>query len=150
MGAEIANAIQNLKLLEAEERRHSGDEPINGLVAAQLLAAIAANYETGGHGVDRATLSRDFGLSVDVIERIAKRLRARGLLAEVAGDREGFIPGRPASRITLDEVLAAFRSTDLEAAEGNTAPQLAALISDLEEARKARIGNTTIADLLPR
>jgi len=150
MGAEIANAIQNLKLLEAEERRHSGDEPINGLVAAQLLAAIAANYDKGGRGVDRATLSRDFGLSVDVIDRIAARLRARGLLALVAGDRDGFIPGRPASRIPLDEVLAAFRSTDLEAAEGNTAPELATLIHDLEESRKARIGNTTIADLLPK
>ena len=150
LGAEIANAIQNLRLLEAEERRRSGDEPINGLVAAQLLAVIAANYEQGGHGVDRATLSRDFGLSVDVIDRIAARLRPRGLLAEVAGDREGFIPGRPASRIALDEVLAAFRSTDLETAQGATSPELAALISDLEAARKARIGETTLADLLPK
>jgi membrane protein len=150
MGAEIANAIQNLRLLEAEERRRSGDEPINGLVAAQLLSAVAANYEKGGRGVDRATLSRDFGLSIDVIDRVAARLRARGLLAQVAGDREGFIPGRPANRIPLDEVLAAFRSTDLEAAQGHTAPELAALISDLEEARKVRIGNTTIADLLPK
>jgi membrane protein len=150
LGAEIANAIQNLRLLEAEERRRSDDEPINGLVAAQLLSAVAANYEKGGRGVDRATLSRDFGLSVDVIDRVTGRLRARGLLAQVAGDREGFIPGRPANRIPLDEVLAAFRSTDLEAAQGNTAPELAAVIADLEEARKARIGNTTIADLLPK
>jgi membrane protein len=150
LGAEIANAIQNLRLLEAEERRRSGDEPINGLVAAQLLAAIAADYEQGGHGVDRATLSRDFGLSVDVIDRIAARLRPRGLLAEVAGDREGFIPGRPANRIALEEVLAAFRSRDLEAAQGTTSPELAALISDLETARKERIGNTTLADLLPK
>jgi membrane protein len=149
LGAEIANAIQNLRLLEAEERRRSGDEPINGLVAAQLLAVIAANYEQGGHGVDRATLSRDFGLSVDVIDRIAARLRPRGLLAEVAGDREGFIPGRPASRIRLEEVLAAFRSTDLEAAQGATSAELATLISDLETARKTRIGVTTLADVLP-
>ena len=150
LGAEIAHAIQNLRLLEAEERRHSDDEPVNGLVAAQLLAAIAANYENGGHGVGRATLSRDFGLSIDVIDRIATRLRSRGLIAQVAGDREGFIPGRPASNISLDEVLTAFRSTDLEAAQGKTAPELAALIRDLEESRKARIGNTTIADLLPK
>ena len=150
MGAEIANAIQNLRLLEAEERRRSDDEPINGLVAAQLLAAVAANYEQGGRGVDRATLSRDFGLSVEVIDRIAARLRTRGLLAQVAGDREGFIPGRPANRISLDEVLAAFRSTDLEAAQGQTSPALAALISDLETTRKERIGDTTLADLLPK
>jgi membrane protein len=150
LGAEIANAIQNLKLLEAEERRRSDDEPINGLVATQLLAAVAANYDNGGHGIDRATLSRDFGLSVEVIDRIATRLRKRGLLAQVAGDREGFIPGRTAARIRLDEVLAAFRSTDLEAAQGKTSPELASLIQDLDESRKARIGDTTIADLLPK
>ena len=80
-------------------------------MAAQLLAVVAANYENGGRGVDRATLSREFGLSVDVIDRIAARLRTRGLLAQVAGDREGFIPGRPASRIALDDVLAAFRAS---------------------------------------
>ncbi len=150
LGAEIANAIQNLKLLEAEDRRRSDDEPINGLVAAQLLAAIAADYEHGGRGVDRATLSRNFGLSVEIIDRIAARLRARGLLAQVAGDREGFIPGRPASRITLDEVLGAFRFSDLEAASGETPPALESLIRDLEENRKARIGQTTLADLLPK
>jgi len=150
LGAEIANAIQNLKLLEAEERRRTDDEPINGLVATQLLAAIAANYERGGRGVDRATLSRDFGLSVEVIDRIADRLRARGLVAQVAGDREGFIPGRPASRIALDEVLAAFRFSDLEAAAGETPPALASLIHDLDESRKAMIGQTTLADLLPK
>ena len=150
LGAEIANAIQNLRLLEAEERRHSNDEPINGLVAAQLLALIAANFEHGGHGLDRATLSREFGLSVDVIDRITTRLRAKELLAQVAGDREGFIPGRPASRISLDEVLAAFRSSDLQTAQGTVSPELQALIHDLDESRQARVGSTTIADLMPK
>ncbi len=150
LGAELANAIQNLRLLEAEERRSSGEEPINGLVAAQLLALVAANFESGGRGIDRATLSREFGLSIDVIDRIAARLRAKGLLAQVAGDREGFIPGRPATRISLDEVLAAFRSTDLQTAQGTVSAELQALIRDLEESRQARIGGTTIADLMPR
>jgi DNA-binding IscR family transcriptional regulator len=139
-----------LRLLEAEERRHSNDEPINGLVAAQLLALVAANFERGGPGLDRATLTREFGLSVDVIDRIAARLRAKGLLAQVAGDREGFIPGRPASRISLDEVLAAFRSTDLQTAQGTVSPELQALIRDLEESRRARVGSTTLADLMPK
>ena len=150
LGAEIAHSIQNLKLLEAEERRQIGEEPINGLVAAQLLALVAANYENGGHGIDRATLSREFGLSIDVIDRIAARLRTRGLLAQVAGAREGFIPGRPASRIALDDVLAAFRATDLQVAQGTTSPALESLIRELEEARRARIGATTIADLMPK
>ena len=150
LGAEVANAIQNLKVLEAEDRRHNDDEPVNGLVAAQLLAYIAANFEVGGHGVDRASLSKEFGLSVDVIDRIASRLRKHGLLAQVAGDREGFIPGRPVARIALDEVLSVFRSTDFETAPARNSPEFALLIHDLEESRRTRIGSTSIADLLPK
>jgi len=149
-GAEIANTIQNLRLLEAEERRYRDDEPINGLVAAQVLAFVAADYQRGGKGIDRAFLGREFGLSVDVIDRIAARLKDQGFLAEVQGDKEGFIPSRAADSITLQEVLAAFRSTDLEAAPGATSPALAALIKDLEDTRQARIGAITIAELMPK
>jgi DNA-binding IscR family transcriptional regulator len=81
---------------------------------------------------------------------MAARLRAKGLLAQVAGDREGFIPGRPANRIPLDEVLTAFRSTDLQTAQGTVSPELQALIHDLEKSRQARIGVTTIAELMPK
>ena len=51
---------------------------------------------------------------------------------------------------TDDEVLAAFRSTDLQAAKGAVSPELQALIRDLEDSRQARVGSTTIADLMPR
>jgi membrane protein len=149
-GAEIANAIQNLRLLEAEERRHRDDEPINGMIAAQILAFVAADYQRGGKGIDRAFLGREFGLSVEVIDRTAARLKNQGLLAEVQGDKEGFIPGRAAASITLQDVLAAFRSSDLEAAPGATSPALTALIKDLEEARRTRIGAITIAELMPK
>jgi membrane protein len=149
-GAEIANAIQNLRLLEAEERRHRDDEPINGLVAAQILAFVAADYQRGGKGIDRASLSREFGLSVEVIDHIAARLKNHAFLAEVQGDKEGFIPGRAVGSISLQDVLAAFRSTDLEAAPGSTSPELATLIKDLEDARQARIGTITIAELMPK
>jgi len=149
-GAEVANAIQNLRLLEAEERRHRDDEPINGLVATQILAFVAADYQRGGKGVDRAFLSREFGLSVEIIDHITTRLKTQGLVAEVQGDKEGLIPGRAASTIRLQDVMAAFRATDLEAAPGATSPALAELIKDLEEARRSRIGALTIADLMPK
>ena len=51
LGAEIAFAVQNLRVLEAEDRRTRGDEPINGLLAAQLLSVVAAAHEQSGTGV---------------------------------------------------------------------------------------------------
>jgi hypothetical protein len=68
----------------------------------------------------------------------------------LAGDREGFIPGRTANRISLEEVLAAFRSTDVQTAQGALSPALQGLIDDLEKTRQERIAGKTIADLMPK
>ncbi|HEX2657212.1 MAG TPA: YhjD/YihY/BrkB family envelope integrity protein, partial [Polyangia bacterium] len=136
LGAEIAFAVQNLRLLEAEDRRHDGDEPINGLVAAQLLAAVAGAHEVSGKGLTKATLVTDFGVTASVVERIVDRLKGRGLIAEVHGDINGYIPGRAASAIQLQEVLAVFRSSDLEVADGAISPALRALVTALDEERE--------------
>ena len=56
---------------------------------------------------------------------------------------------RSARAITLDDVLAVFRSTDLEIAHGATSPQLHALVTEIEETRQKRIAGVTIADLMP-
>jgi membrane protein len=150
LGAEITHALQNLRLLEAEDRRKQNDAPINGLLAAQLLAAVAETHESGGAGHPKERLVNEFGLPPEIVEQIATRLKARGLLAEVRGDINGYIPGRSAGAIALDEVLAAFRSSDIEIAHGATAPALANLVAELEETRRRRIAGVTIADLLPR
>ena len=150
LGAEIAHALQNLRLLEAEDRRRRDDEPINGLLAAQLLAAVAATHEQGGAGLPKERLVTEFGMTPDNVDRVVARLKTRGLIAEVRGDINGFVPGRAASGIKLEEVLAVFRSSDIELAHGQTSPALAELVHELEEGRRMLIGNVTIADLLPR
>jgi membrane protein len=149
LGAEIAHSLQNLRLLEAEDRRRQGDAPINGLLAAQLLAAIAAAHERGGAGFPKEKLATDFGLTPDTVEQIVARLKGRGLVAEVHGDLNGYIPGRAARTIKLEDVLAAFRATDIEIAHGATSPELEKLVNELEATRSKRIAGVSIADILP-
>jgi membrane protein len=149
LGAEIAHSLQNLRLLEAEDRRRAGDAPVNGLLAAQLLAAIAAAHETAGAGYPKDKLATEFGLTPDTVEQILRRLKGRGLVAEVHGDINGYIPGRAAGSITLEDVLAVFRATDIEIAHGATSPALQELVAELEATRHRRIAGVTIADLLP-
>jgi membrane protein len=149
LGAEIAHALQNLRLLEAEDRRQRDDEPINGLLAAQLLAAVAATHEAGGAGHSPDRLVTEFGLTPHNVDRIVTRLKAHGLIADVRGDINGYIPGRAASAIRLEDVLSAFRSTDIELAEGAASTALHDLVQDLDESRRRRIGALTIADLMP-
>ena len=77
------------------------------------------------------------------------RLKQRGLIAEVRGDINGYVPARPAAAIGLDEVLSAFRSSDIEIAHGATAPAFAKLVDELEETRRRRIAGVSIAELMP-
>src|SRR6185312_14839171 len=130
LGAEITHALQNLRLLEAEDRRQRDDEPINGLLAAQLLAAVAATHEAGGAGHPQERLVAEFGLTPHNVDRIVTRLKARGLIADVRGDINGYIPGRAASTIPVEDVLSAFRSTDLEIAQGATSAALRELVEE--------------------
>jgi membrane protein len=150
LGAEIGHAIQNLRRLEAQDMRRPGDEPINGLVAIQLLAAVAGDHERGGRGLPVEVLVQEFGLSPDAVERICDRLKERGLIAEVQGDKQGYIPGRAATAVTVADVLAAFRSTDLETTHGLTSSALANLIEGMQADRLKRIEGLTLADLIPR
>jgi membrane protein len=149
LGAEIAHSLQNLRLLEAEDRRRAGDAPVNGLLAAQLLAAVAAAHEKAGVGYPKEKLATEFGLTPDSVDQIIGRLKTRGLVAEVHGDLQGYIPGRAANAISLDDVLAVFRATDLEIAHGSTSPELQSLVVEIEETRRRRIAGVTIADLMP-
>ena len=149
LGAEIAHALQNLRLLEAEDRRQRDEEPINGLLAAQLLAAVSATHEVGGAGHSKERLVTEFGLTPDNVERVIARLKQRGLIAEVRGDINGYVPARPAASIPLDDVLAAFRSSDIEIAHGAIAPAFVKLVGELEDERRRRIAGVTIADLMP-
>jgi DNA-binding IscR family transcriptional regulator len=150
LGAEMGHAIQNLKRLEIQDQRRPGDEPINGLVALQILAAVAGDHERGGRGLGVDALVQGFGLSPEAVERLCDRLKERGLIAEVQGDKQGFIPGRAATAIPIAEVLATFRATDLETADGVTSTALAALIHDITDDRKKRVEGLTVADLVPR
>jgi len=150
LGVELAFALQNLRMLEAEDRRQRDDEPVNGLLAAQILALIAGSMEIDGKGVPRETIVAKLGVTSGAVDRIVGRLKTRGLVAEVHGDINGYIPGRAATSITLDEVLRAFRSSDLEIAEGDTSLRLRRLVADLEQQRAQRTAGLTIADLVPR
>ena len=150
LGAEIAHALQNLRLLEAEDRRQRDDEPINGLLAAQLLAAVAATHEAGGAGHTKERLVTEFGLTPDNVERVVARLKPRGLIAEVRGDINGYIPG--ARRRPPSASRRCWRRSAPATSRSRTArprPVVRQAGRRAGGGRRRRIAGVTIADLMP-
>ena len=92
----------------------------------------------------------EFGLTPHNVDRIVTRLKARGLIAEVRGDINGYIPGRAASTIPARRGSVGVPVHGHRAGRGGDVARVAAtLVQDLDESRRRRIGGVTIADLMP-
>jgi membrane protein len=148
-GAECAHAAQNLRMLEALDRRARGDvdRKVNGVVALRVLVAIATHFKRGGKALDEPRLAELYDLDEDTVTRIAARLRDCDLVVEVAQtETTGLMLARPPEGIPVLLVLDAFRAVDVRG--GEPAPRLDLLLRELEAVRRERASAVTLADLI--
>ncbi len=151
LGAEIAHIVQNLHHLEGAERRDDARDQqhkVNGLAGARFLCAIAERWRLEGRATPREDLAARFEVREEVAEQILRRLRESALVLEVDGDTTGYLPARPPDEVTLADVLAVFRGTDiLVRPPGAAASRLDLVLSEIEEATRGRARTVTIAEL---
>ena len=141
LGAEVAHATQNLRLLQRGDRRRALSleneiiQRVNGMTAARMMLAICSVYAAGDKVLPRRTLQDMFDLSEEVLARIVERLVRNDLVIEVEGDQRGLLPARPPSEIALHDVLGAFRGDDAVPAppvEGGESSHLDRVLADIE------------------
>jgi len=154
LGAEVAHAAQDLRSLEASERRRRGDvdetgwELVNGPSAARLVLELSRAFTAGEKAPGAPQLAERLALPEEAVLRLLRRLQERELIRSMAGDAgesgDGYIPARPPSVIRLNQVLAAFRVGD-PGADGGDA--LARLLGEVERASSDR-GDVTFDELL--
>ncbi len=158
LGAEVAHAWQNIHWLERVERRAMLNvenellQRVNGSVAARLMVSIATAYMRGEKVSSRRWLADRYDLSDEVVDRIAERLIAANLLLQTDGDEVGLIPRRPPAEITLADVLAVFRSEDVddESRTGRSTDPIDEILQEIDRDTRARTSSLTLADLAPR
>jgi membrane protein len=155
LGAEVAHAAQNIRLLEQSERRGALSlenellERVNGPMAARIMVAIAAAYQAGTRGLSRQQIADRFDLSADVVDRLVGRLKGADLLVEVDGDFAGLMPSRPPSELSLAGVLAAFRSED-QSSQRLRQTTLGNLLAEIETDTLSRTSQVSLAQLVDR
>jgi membrane protein len=153
LGAEVAHAAQNIRLLEQSERRGTLSlenellQRVNGPMAARVMVAIVEAYLGGDKVLSRQKIADRLDLSPDVVERITRRLKDADLVIEVEGDHIGFVPARPPSEISLAQVLAAFRGDDRDGESGRQTP-LTQVLADIELGTFLRTAQITLDQLV--
>ena len=153
LGAEVAHAAQNIRLLEQSERRGTLSlenellQRVNGPMAARVMVAVVEAYLGGAKVLSRQKIADRLDLSPDVVERITRRLKDADLLMEVEGDFIGFVPARPPNEISLAQVLAAFRGDDRDGEKSRQTP-LTTVLADIELETSLRTAQVTLDQLV--
>lgn len=111
LGVELAWVAQRQdELVDAEERRLTGESATSrhadALFALQCLVVVAERFARGAGATSEVEVTR--GLSSDpvYVRAALENLEAVGILAE---SDLGYLPARPLERLTVREVVAAYR-----------------------------------------
>ena len=76
-----------------------------GRYAVTALVDLAMHEKTGPTTISQVAARQ--GISIAYLERLAGQMRAYGLLKSVRGAKGGYILARPATHITVAEIIAA-------------------------------------------
>jgi DNA-binding IscR family transcriptional regulator len=135
-------------VLESLDRRARGtpDTQANDRVALRMCCLIAGRFASGEKPLDKGALAERLGLDESVIERMAAKLREQDLLIETASEPTGLMLAHPPDQVSVWDILQLFRVPDARAAE--SVPRLDLLLRELEAARRTRVGELTLSDLV--
>lgn len=157
-GTELAHALQNLRnqhlslALSAANPVISRERIIfvNSVLVVRFFLMVAEHYYWKGGALSSSQIALRFGVSEEIVERIFRQFKESGLLFEVAGDTNGYLPARPLEQIFVEDVIEAFegRMEVLASLPTEGTMQLQTLTDDLRSSRASAVGNLTVAALL--
>lgn len=151
LGAEVSNSVQHFRQQEATGRRFryetNGYLNASGVIALFLI--VAERFAKGeGACLVEEVVARS-GVSAEVVYQSFEQFKAAGLIYEVEGDTDGYLPARALEDITL--------ATLVDAVEGEMTMLLAQRISSepgvrvletLQQSQQDRLEKVTVASLV--
>jgi len=140
-GAEIAAVLE----FGVDGARGEAAAPPRWTVGLQLVLRAAERFQGEGGGVAVRDIARELRFEPSVIEDAAERLRAGGVLIEIAGAPATYALARDPASITLGAVTALIES---DAGALSLDPRVAAVLQRARHGRQAELAGVTLADLL--
>lgn len=117
-----------------------------GRYAVTAMLDVALNSETGP--VPLADISERQGISLSYLEQLFSRLRKNGLVSSVRGPGGGYLLGKEAGSIAVDESVDATRCQGKGGCQGGDKCLTHALWRDLSERLTGFLNNITLGELV--
>jgi membrane protein len=153
LGAQVAYAYQNRQAYVQEKQLETINQRGREFSALRLMTYIAQRFYLGEKPPTRLVMSEALGIPSQLACQVLNSLVSAKLLVEVVGDETGFSPGRPADKITVEDVLAAMRVGNGDELATVDDPSRAVVREQYEQivlAEMSAAGSVTLQDMVLR
>ena len=151
LGVEVSNAFQHLgqQGLARGRHREGSNGYLNSSGVIALFLIVAERYAKGEGACTTAQVAMSAGVSEEVVHESFERFKAAGLIYEIQGDTDGYLPARALAEITLDQLVTAVEGEmTAHFVEGLSSEAGARVLGVLAESQRACLEKVTVASLL--
>ncbi len=150
-GAQVSYAFQNRRSYLEERQVEGVNQRSREFVALRLITEISACFHRGERPPPVSTLSQNLGVPSRLANQILGMLAQVGLVIETAGGEGSYLPARPLSQISVDDVFRALHvaaGRDLATRADETRERLRAEFDRIDEAWRSAAGRVTLQELV--
>ena len=151
LGAEVSHAFQLLdpRGTARGNLRHGNDGYLNSAGVIALFLVVADRFAKGAGACTTEQVAVSAGVSEAAVQVNFERFKAAGLIYEIQGDTDGYLPARALGEITLDQIVAAVEGEiTAHFVEGLSSEAGARVLDRLAASQRECLADVTVASLL--
>lgn len=151
LGAEVSNSVQHFRHQDVANgrRRYASHDYLNASGVITLFLIVAERFAKGeGACLAEEVVARS-GVSEEVVHQSFERFKAAGLIYEVEGDTNGYLPARTLEDITLATLVDAVEGEmTTHFVSGISSQSVADALGRLQQSQREYLEQVTVASLL--
>ena len=151
LGVEVSHTFQHLdpQGIAPGKLRHSSNDYLNSAGVIVLFMVVADRFAKGEGACTTEQVAMCTGVSAEIVHASFERFKAAGLIYEIQGDTDGYLPARELSAITLDQIVTAVEGEmTAHFVEGLSSEAGARVLGVLAASQQECLADVTVASLL--
>jgi len=149
-GAQVSFVAQNWKVYFAQKKSERVDQEGRELLACRVMLEVARCFASGLKPPTMDELAAKLNAPMQLLNQVAERLIAGGILAEIADEEGGLLPARSLDSVRVADVAHVMRTNGAEEKSGDTDSKepVAKLLAQLHEAENTAPANARFSELV--
>ena len=151
LGAEVSNSVQHFRQQDGGHGRfrYETNGYLNASGVITLFLIVAERFAKGEGACLAEEVAARSGASEEVVHQSFERFKAAGLIYEVEGDTDGYLPARALEDITLSTLVDAVEGEmTMHLAQGISSESGARVLGTLQQSQRECLEKVTVASLL--